>query len=493
MATTSDAEARGETQQFLLLESLNTDVLVLILSATDSFDDLSALIRSSPTLYGAFLTARSSILVAVGLGHLGPVLPDAIMLAHTVTTWKPRTDYNEPRHVAGQRQRGVRPLAWGERFSSVMDAYRQWLESTPETGRMLPGTTTVDAAICVGRLVRSVQFFVDLYARTRIDYFRSRGLAALVPKCTSDLAAAERRSLERAFIRLQIIFNLYFSPGGIEPVQKEFFYNRMFALFSVWEKEQLSEADEFLRQVVIALRCCEKMDDGIPLTPERENAIIRKRQATAWGSTHLPRGGAVTVIPHPRESYFETFYNDLSALRRKILETAAADPSFMDRMLSFPSLQPEPKHQGGSASHAFLHSSHSSRLGSLLLDRPPGDVDSPPASRLECPNAWKQAMGASRELGWGANLMPQSKPDGMDQEEWRNLQSKVRLWRWSGFMFFSKERAEALKAAGLLGPEGVDTGWLGRWNSEVRAQLLRSLPRWPDGRQSVQADHLLNW
>ncbi len=66
------------------LETLSTDVIILILSAAGSLEDLGALIRASPILYREFLAAKTSILLRVRADSLGPAIRDAVILAYTV-------------------------------------------------------------------------------------------------------------------------------------------------------------------------------------------------------------------------------------------------------------------------------------------------------------------------------------------------------------------------------------------------------------------------
>jgi hypothetical protein len=297
----------------------------------------------------------------------------------------------------------------------------------------------------------------------------------------------------RSFIRRQIVFNLFYKRDGIaRGFSEDFFDARMSTLFTNWEMEQISEADIFIYQLAEALRRCEKLNDGGLLTREKEQAITRQYQMDLRTGERRG-GGAVEVVPVPREEYLTTIAQSLLVLHDKIREVARLDPSLTARILSFPSvLSPTDEEAGGPG---FLRASHSYRLGRSPRQpqgTPPLPTTSapPPASRLECPRAWREAMGPWKELGWGRDLLPGTKPGNMEKEEWKDLQYKFKIWRWAGFVFLDKDRVEALKSAGLL---DVREGWLGRYGEEVRNQLVRSLPVWPADEQNVAGTQLLNW
>lgn len=65
------------------LEFLNSDVLIRILSAFHSFNDLASVIRASPASLHAFLSAKAAVLLHVASNILGPATRDAALLAQT--------------------------------------------------------------------------------------------------------------------------------------------------------------------------------------------------------------------------------------------------------------------------------------------------------------------------------------------------------------------------------------------------------------------------
>lgn len=67
--------------QLCTLESLNTDVLIAILSACNFFSDLASIIRASPILLHAFRSAKPAVLLHVVSNILGPATRDAALLA----------------------------------------------------------------------------------------------------------------------------------------------------------------------------------------------------------------------------------------------------------------------------------------------------------------------------------------------------------------------------------------------------------------------------
>lgn len=499
MDITSDPEHKNKPSPRSLLESLNTDVLISILSATGTLSDLHASIHATPILYQAFLADKCGILLAVeGAGQLGPVLPDALMLSHTIMSrsWGDWDDWGEDDPRQRSRQRGGEVPRVEDWFDEKVSTYRSLLESGPESLSVARRTTAFLAdeatVICLVKALRAVDFFVDSYLTTRFGYFRRCGLGKM-PQCTAESRLSERRALLRAFIRRQVVFNLFYNRRGMwRGLSEDLFDVRLSTLFAKWEMEQISQADVFILDLAEALRRCERLDDGGLLTREREQAMMKQFQMGVWTGDRRA-AGAVQFVPVPREEYVTTLAQNVLALHHKIREVTRTDASFMERLLSFPSLIfPTDTEVGG---HDLLRASHSPRLSHSPRQPPgtpplPAASEPPPTSRLECPGAWREATGPWKELGWGKDLLPGTRPDDLGEEEWQALLQKFKIWRWAGIMFFDEERMEALKSAGLL---TVEEGWLGRYNQETRDQLVRSLAHWPDGELNVVGIQLLNW
>lgn len=63
------------------LESLPTELLEAILSASQSKIDLHALVSASPTIYRDFLSAKRTVFVSILVRDLGPALQDTLAVA----------------------------------------------------------------------------------------------------------------------------------------------------------------------------------------------------------------------------------------------------------------------------------------------------------------------------------------------------------------------------------------------------------------------------
>lgn len=65
------------------LESLNSDVLINVLSTFDSFSDLASVIRAPPASLHAFVSAKAAVLLHIASNILGPAARDTALLAQT--------------------------------------------------------------------------------------------------------------------------------------------------------------------------------------------------------------------------------------------------------------------------------------------------------------------------------------------------------------------------------------------------------------------------
>ncbi|KAH6651586.1 hypothetical protein BKA67DRAFT_571282 [Truncatella angustata] len=410
------------------LESLHTDVTILILSAVTSLEDLSALIRASPILYRTFLLAKTSILANISYGDLGPAIRDALILVHT------------ERQPFSSGDRNV----YNKRVEETVANWRTRLLSSKED--WLRGASEAEAEHLV-RINRTVQYFVDLYARVRFTYFeRELGSKA---GCWG-LSITERQQLAQAFIRCQVILNLYCAPG-LPPFDQGFLVTRVLALFEAWEMEQISQADTFAYTMCSALVHCENTEAGVPPTPAWWDATRRALREAA------PIAGAVQDGPIPRGRYYKDYYPKLWSLRRKIIESTSHDPDLMDRILHWRDVT---NGKMAYTPYKFLHNSHQFQSEYQTRRPPPPSIPCNLASQTPThpPWGWVEAMAGHIGDRWGRDLLP-SPPNGTAAEIWHATQQKFEKWRWAGFVFWDMDRAVIVKEKGLLG-ENVGAGWL---------------------------------
>jgi hypothetical protein len=419
----------GGSAPSCVFEAMNTDVLVLIMSAASSLEDLSALIHASPILYQHFLSAKASILLRVGACGLGPGIRDAVILAYTVM--EPFVNSDE---------------AYYDRVEDTVERYRERLLSRRA---LWAAGISPETAACIARLNRTIQYFVGLYVHVRFVFFE-RNLSP--PLCNWALCTAERHRIAQAFVRYQIIVNMY-CVTKVPPHDKEFFFTRIFGLYESWEMEQVSQADKFAHTLCAALLRLEKMSDGSRFTPEVEQAMRNRHEATS----HLRRwGGPTKEVYSPRGWYFARFHPDLPAFRKKLLEATAADPELMREILDWPGLSDG---QFGGTSHAFLCASHLYRTWPKTPRPPPPSLPCNAISKspAETPWGWTHALRGHEESRWGLDLLSPP-PHGTPGARWSDTKRRFSLWRWVGFVFWDRDRVEAMLKTELLA--GNNAGWL---------------------------------
>ncbi|KAK7992383.1 hypothetical protein PG988_001177 [Apiospora saccharicola] len=404
------------------LESLPPDILILILSAAATLEDLHALIRASPTLYQIFLQTKASTLLGICANQLGPAIRDAIILAHTNLC---------PFESRPAEQYRVR-------VDEVVDEWRCHLLAG--TNQWLARGISVQEAVQLVRINRAVQYLVDLYARSRfhkfgqafkrIDQPQQQQSEPVTVGGTWSLSPAERHRLAQAFVRRQAILNLYCVRGKPPLYNKNFFLSRVLGLFESWEMEQISQVDSFAYWLCSAFRECEMTPEGVVPTPEwwqdqflaRHNAIM----------SAMDGGGALPDIPRSR--YLSDYYPRILKLQRRVADAAAADPALVERLLQW---APDEEDRG-------------------VRPIPPPSPPSVPCNAalklpLEAPWGWRDAVGDVRGDRWGVDLIV-SPPNVLPGDrDWAALVYDFATWRWEGFVFWDKDRIEALRHWGALG------------------------------------------
>lgn len=406
------------------LETLNTDVIILILSATRNLDDLGALIRASPILYRGFLSAKTSILLRVGASNLGPAIRDAVILAYT--DMKPFVNNNE----------------YYDRVEETVAIYRLRLL---QERALWTTDISIQMAICIVRLNRIIQYFVDLYISVRLAYFERN----LYPPCHWSVTITERQQISQAFIRYQIIVSM-FCAGSIPPHDKDFLLTRIYALFEPWEMEQVSQADHFVSVLCSALVRCEKMIGGSSFTPEIDQAM----RNTSWATA--PGGGPILEVYGPRDGYQQRYTSNLSTFRAKLFEATAADTELMRNIMNYPNLS---NGRLVGTNHAFLGARHQyvqwHKTSNPPLQSVPCNLVS--ESPIEPPWGWTEALGERNDGYWGLDLVSEP-PPGTRSDLWIKVKHKFELWRWLGLVFWDPARVEAIHNTELMAE--TKPGWL---------------------------------
>lgn len=428
------------------LEALPPDVLILILKVVASLEDLHALIRASPTLYQIFLQTKASALLSICASHLGPAVRDAIILAQTNL------------HPFTSRPAGL----YRDRVDETVADWRRHLLA--RKGQWLAGGVSVQEAVQVVRINRSVQYLVDVYARSRFHKFEDAFRQKHQPQQqqsqpvtvdgTWTLSTAERHRLSQAFVRRQAILNLYCVPGKPPLYNKNFFLSHVLGLFEPWELEQISQADSFAYWLCSAFRDCEMTPEGLVPTPEWWEDQLAARHAAVIAA--MDGGGALPGVP--RSQYLSDYYPRLLTLQRRVADAAAADPGLVERLLQWDQHDEEQGVYGGlpyGPGYAFLHTSELARSASQATHPPPPPPSVPcnaaSKSPLEAPWGWRDAVGDIQGDRWGVDLIV-SPPNVLPGDrDWAALVYDFATWRWEGFVFWDKDRIEALRHWGALG------------------------------------------
>lgn len=395
------------------LESTNEDVLTAIMAAAHTPPDLGSFIRASPIFYQCFLAEKRSILLSIASRELGPALGDAVVLAQTERLDWYSDDYYD--HVA---------------------------DIVKEYGRRLtldqPRTWKVDAATLVRviQLNRATRFFVDLYASTRLYI-----LKGIDPASATPLSLHERTRLSLALTRLQILTRLYpsWNTPGLAHKNEELVFEKFFSLFPPWELEQLTEANGAVLNACRALMECEAAD---PLGPRTRDA----------------RGGK-------RRGYFDKFYWNLEAFRRKILAASVEDGRLVERMRVWLC---EGQNRGMSGTIVTpLDGSHLYRRQPTLplptREELCGQRYLAGASdaMADAPYAWRDALEGRDWPVWGLDLLQNPPPpEDRPNDDGRGAKGRLERWRWMGLVFWDQSRVEAVKRTATF--SGYQTGWLVR-------------------------------
>jgi hypothetical protein len=421
------------------LETLNIDVIILILSAARSLEDLGACIRASPILYRAFLLAKTSILLRVGVDSesLGPATKDIVILADI--TIKPFVNDN----------------SYYDRVEKTVAMYRRRLL----LGQALwTADISFQTAVCIVRLNRTIQYFVDLYIGVRLAYFK-RNLDSryhwfssfksnhLKSRCHRPATEEERQRIAQAFVRYQIIVSLSYA-DGTPPRDRYFLLTRIYALFEPWEMEQVSQVDHFICALCTALVRCEKMSDGLPFTIERENAMVEAARAIA------SRGGPI-LKRGPRDGYHHLYISNLAVFRAKLLEASSTDVNLVREIMDHESVT---NGRVTVTKHPFCNA----RRYVLWPDTPNPPPPSVPCnlisdSPVKPPRGWMEALGKRNDRDWGLDLLP-SAPPGTPAPYWIDVERKFKFWRWLGLVFWDAGRVEAINNTKQMAD--MKPGWL---------------------------------
>lgn len=527
-----------------LLESLPTEILILILSATARYPrDLGSLIRTCYTIYRCFEAFTPCILTAPAREDLGPVFRDVVALAYTPCLCFITLMDDEYR----------------ENVQECMHRYHQ----IAKAHKNITLDMTTEMALRILHLNRAASFFTDLYMASRraciadqlvygaiatdgqppftlinspasenfvlteeeIQTQRTKLGSLYRAMCHDTLSLTERRRLAQAFFRAELMTNLRCSktqlqreifsnsnrmaPPGLDQMEKdEGLLDSIFAPFTPWEMELVSQAHYFISSVCRALidigwtATGGRVPDGWMDSQTRLNRVTREYQfdLVAFRET-LVDGGADTCI-----STCIPCFDPSTEREIELIPTTSLLDLTREVFLTVPSCHPDttspvdmechlvicqllevgPGRQNGTdmanggTNCLWLCASHrhrgggrdgwppvgSSELGSEAQSQAEEEKDNKAANTvLPTPYAWTNALNGQQLDRWGHDMV--THPPVLQRQKSTRVNHLFSRWRWLGFMFWDQERVEAMKAA--LG--GHATGWLPRIYDDVGQSL----------------------
>ncbi|KAK4184338.1 hypothetical protein QBC35DRAFT_455365 [Podospora australis] len=204
---------RQMTRPTSALESLPPEMLLGILSAMDSTEDLHALIRSSPTIYSVFVGAKLHVLFELVARQLGPGIRDAVIETVIIPTKLKVATTDE--YIA--------------EFNSAFQRCNELPSWQKLSVKNLDGQ--LDAAIALVQANRTIQFFVDNFAKLKLGYLRDTYRDVIIDPLTNN----ERRRVGQTFFRHEILSRLVRYDD-----EKPDLAPRFFNIYTTWEKAYVS-------------------------------------------------------------------------------------------------------------------------------------------------------------------------------------------------------------------------------------------------------------
>ncbi|CAH0050970.1 unnamed protein product [Clonostachys solani] len=427
MSTRHDTTGTGKGSR-QELEALPVDVLLAILSASHNTDDLCSIVRSSRVVYDVFRSAKRTVLINIMARDLGW---SGLLTATAATLITPITI----RHGAGD----------GKDAEGAIKLYESILHG--DCGLSFArGLSEVEFAKLVG-ISRAVQFVVDQYGATRLPRLRE-----IHPDAARELNFRERQRLAHALLRHQVLASIQ-SLGAM--TAGTVIYEQLLEIFRPWEIQQITDAHSFLRAMAsFVFPSCER----IPRSLSRVYMTGREW----WRDSDEQE--AMSDLGVMRERFLEKFGHKTMADLEMGLAISQGEREARHNMMptssNFLAAGPLPQTSSSQVPEQYwslrdeIYQREDALPGLLVVE---DDKD----GNQSAPFAWVDGHRGIDCQRWGEHLFRETLQPGQGnltflQINWTRL--IVRQWRWLGFMFWDRERAELLKSKL---PEYA-TGWLTR-------------------------------
>ncbi|KAI1261694.1 hypothetical protein F5Y18DRAFT_440344 [Xylariaceae sp. FL1019] len=410
-----------------LIESQPLDVHVALLSNCESVADLNAIIHASPIIYSSFLQAKRTILVALLVRDLGPGIRDAVALALIG-----KLHYH---HDAYENQ--------------AKQAIQQYSDLPP--AKFVTRKITTDTIVKMVQINRMIQFWTDMYASITLEC-----VDCLMESGSYPIKLHERHHVGQALLRYQTMMDIL-GDGDDDDRGLDTLVHNFFGMFQAWEMEQVHAIHVFF----LRFRC----GDGSGTwfgehIRDVQDPIAYGRRICAQGSVSRLRKANIESFIETLDVTYDPFWSWLRGSHDFFAAIPTANP---------PPNVPLPL---GLAITDTKLNAEWEQLSRLELEKPKLTSD-----QHAVPYAWRDAMGGLDCCRWGTDLIftwgPEQTTDDLTMAE-----SKLNIWRHTGFMFWEEDRIELIKIhhGGLTaGLTDFHADWLGTIWEDVRT--LRRTPR----------------
>ncbi|KAK8148456.1 hypothetical protein G3M48_010077 [Beauveria asiatica] len=393
----------NETPQFSKLESLDYDILLAILGACDSFEDLAALIQASPTLFHTFLSKKASLLLSVVGNILGPATRDAALLGKTLLDKS--NSFN----------------SFYRQVDQVVHEYKAHLRVARPPWVIGLDTETV---VALTHITRHTQFCIDLFGHFQTNQLKFElGLSVIDTTLSGEpgLSRNERIRIAQAILRRQVLASI--SRDGYEKsIDWSQFMRALLPLFRTWEWQQISDMDYFMSFLLRYAEldewffCIEMPDPDLEAIVQTLKFVLNSNQL---------------LIDCMGDSWIEYTLEDIYCGILHFLEGS---------------------HRFGAP--LLNDSQHSNTLG--------GDDDSSLEFDIDDqPWAWRDALCGNHTCRWGLSLVEAPPPRIAARQQYEQSKRALISWRSFGMLFWDRERVERLKQLRTFKP--CQTGWLIPW------------------------------
>ncbi len=451
------------------LESMPADILVHLMVTIHirHSADLAATIRASPILFSVFQSSKIHILLAPVLHDLGPAIRDAIAVLRVSQPVAP-ADISEEDLIT--------------HITDHITQYRQDLSriaarpSSPS--HLLTHDIALPLAISLLKLNKDVQFLTDRYATRRLNTFskihthRHHHHTAPPDALTRPLTRTERQRIGQALLRGQLLAIL--GHGASQPQQPHPGYPIpppqiklhpspstqavLLSPFTLFEAEQICQAQVFLQHLM--LEACEfnimppliRGEEGCSFLEPQCNLARVWIQTVAYTWRALRKPGFAeeddtntsTCIGDSGEAQNPSWpsWHGFQFIRQEINDRHRLEGCWFHATQGNKRKRGNKRKPGGGTTPVIPESA---------------DITASEGALLDVPYAWIDGFAGSWNHMPPFRALEQWKMTGANRELQNRSLFVLNHWTWAGFVFWDRERVEALKESLH---DDYRTGWM---------------------------------